>query len=126
MQQQTKSILEMARGAFLERTDYEMKKLIENILDPNTHATAKRKMTITMTFMPDDDRKNIGVKVDVKSTPVSTKPAITNLYVAGESSDGAPHHSRLPDAGTTGNGGCGRCQGDDLKQKAAFGSGLTN
>lgn len=31
-----KSILEMSMGAILERVDYEMGKVIDNILDPNT------------------------------------------------------------------------------------------
>lgn len=35
-----KSILEMARGGFLEVTDLEMTKAIANIMDPNTSATA--------------------------------------------------------------------------------------
>lgn len=34
------SILQMGRGAFAERADYEMRKVIDNILDPNTKATA--------------------------------------------------------------------------------------
>lgn len=34
------SIMRMARGAFEERVDYEMDKVIQNILDPNTKATA--------------------------------------------------------------------------------------
>ena len=42
-----KSILEMARGGFLEVTDLEMTKAIANIMDPNTSATAKRKITVT-------------------------------------------------------------------------------
>jgi len=95
MKPQVKSILEMARGAFLERADYEMNKLIGNILDPNTSATTKRKMTITVTFLPDDDRKNIGVKVDVKSAFAPTKPAVTTLYVAGENSDGIPQVAEM-------------------------------
>ena len=33
---ETKSILEMAKGAILERVDYEVPRIIENILDPNT------------------------------------------------------------------------------------------
>lgn len=41
-----KSILEMARGGFLEVTDLEMTKAIANIMDPNTSATAKRKITV--------------------------------------------------------------------------------
>lgn len=42
------SILQMGRGAFAERADYEMRKVIDNILDPNTKATAKRKITLTL------------------------------------------------------------------------------
>lgn len=40
-QNQRDSIMSMARGAFEERVDYEMDKVIQNILDPNTKATAK-------------------------------------------------------------------------------------
>ena len=42
----TKSILQMARGAFQERVDLEMAKVIDNILDPNTKPTQKRKLTL--------------------------------------------------------------------------------
>ena len=45
-----KSILQMARGAIQERADYEMSSLLNNILDPNTSATAARKLTITLTL----------------------------------------------------------------------------
>ena len=31
-----KSILEMSMGAILERVDYEMGRVLENVLDPNT------------------------------------------------------------------------------------------
>ena len=40
-----KSILEMARGAFQERADYEMSRIVDNILDANTKADATRKST---------------------------------------------------------------------------------
>lgn len=46
-----KSILEMARGGFLEVTDLEMTKAIANIMDPNTSATAKRKITVTIILL---------------------------------------------------------------------------
>ena len=52
--QDKKSILEMARGAFVERVDLEMAKVIDNILDANTKPTAKRKLTLTIEFQPDD------------------------------------------------------------------------
>lgn len=46
------------RGAFEERVDYEMDKVIQNILDPNTKATAKRKITLTIELTPDDERRH--------------------------------------------------------------------
>lgn len=53
-QNQRDSIMSMARGAFEERVDYEMDKVIQNILDPNTKATAKRKITLTIELTPDE------------------------------------------------------------------------
>jgi predicted nicotinamide N-methyase len=37
-----KSVLEMAMGAIAEITDYEVERVVANIMDPNTNATAKR------------------------------------------------------------------------------------
>lgn len=47
-----KSILEMSMGAILERVDYEMGKVIDNILDLNTKPNAKRKITVTLELIP--------------------------------------------------------------------------
>lgn len=79
-----KSILEMGRGGFLEVTDLEMTKAIENILDPNTSATAKRKITVTIELKADDTRRNIGVNYTVKSSLTPTNAVTTMLYVADE------------------------------------------
>ena len=83
-----KSILQMARGAFQERVDLEMAKVIDNILDPNTKPTQKRKVTMTIEFAPDDERSNIGVSVSVKYALAPTVPARTTLWVAGDNSTG--------------------------------------
>ena len=79
-----KSILEMARGAIQERADYEMTKLLENILDPNTKPTAKRKLTITLELVPDDTRQNIAVSCVAKSSLAPTSPVTTTLYAASD------------------------------------------
>lgn len=79
-----KSILQMARGAIQERADYEITRILQNILDPNTSATAARKLTITLTLKPDDTRQNIAVGVVDKSTLAATNPVTTSLYVADE------------------------------------------
>lgn len=53
-------------------------------LDVNTSATAARKLTITLTLKPDDDRQNIVVGVVAKSTLAPTNPVVTSLYVADQ------------------------------------------
>lgn len=69
-----RSIIDMARGAIKERVDYEMTRVVENILDPNTSATAARKITITLNLKPDDTRQNIAVSCVAKSTLAATNP----------------------------------------------------
>lgn len=78
------SILDMAHGAFKERTDYEMARVIENILDPNTIATKERSVTVTIKLKPDDSRQNISVLVEAKSKLQPTAPMPTSLYVTGD------------------------------------------
>ena len=83
-----KSILQMAHGAIQERADYEMSRLLDNILDPNTAATAQRTLTITLKLKPDDTRQNIAVSCVAKSTLAATNPVTTSLYVADEETIG--------------------------------------
>lgn len=42
------SILKMANGAIQERVDYEVSKVIDNILDVNTETKKKRKIVLTI------------------------------------------------------------------------------
>lgn len=84
----SKSILEMSRGAILERTDYEMGKIIDNILDPNTKADAKRKLVLTLTLTPSADRKTITVQTTAKSALVPTDPVTTGLFITSNPGSG--------------------------------------
>jgi len=81
MEPNKQSILNMAAGAISERADYEVGKIIGNILDPNTSATKKRKLTLEVTFTPDDERRHIGVTVTAKSKLEPTSPVATSLYM---------------------------------------------
>jgi len=65
------SILEMSQGAILERVNYEMRRIIDNIMDVNTKAAAKRKLTVTLELTPDDERRTIMVHTTAKSTLVA-------------------------------------------------------
>ena len=91
------SILDMAMGAIKERVDYEMAAIMDNIMDPNTEAASKRKLTLMLELKPDADRRTINVSCSAKSTLVPTNPVYTSLYVGAEQDrrdaghgDGAP------------------------------------
>lgn len=82
-QYESKSIMEMARGAILERADFEMERVPKNIQDPNTSPTAKRKITVSLELLPSADRKTIIVKATAKSVLVPTDPVVTSLAMSG-------------------------------------------
>lgn len=82
------SILEMSMGAILERVDYEMEKVLQNILDPNTKATGKRKITIGLELVPSADRKTITVNTVAKCTLCPTEPITTSLCITTQPSTG--------------------------------------
>ena len=83
-----KSILEMSMGAILERVDYEMGRVLDNILDPNTKPTGKRKITISLELVPSADRRTITVLTTAKATLVATDPVTTSLYITNQPSTG--------------------------------------
>ena len=84
-----KSILQMARGAIMERADYEMSRLLANILDPNTSATAKRKLTLTLELRRSDG--------EADAPPVVQAVPVTVAIPKAEPEETKPDH---PDAGT--------------------------
>lgn len=85
MNQDTRSsILQMAKGAVQERVDYEVSRVVDNILDPNTEATAKRKITLTIELKPDPDRQVITMNATAKSTLAATKPIGTALAITAD------------------------------------------
>lgn len=79
-----KSILEMARGAIMERADYEMAAIVKNIQDVNTNPTKERVLTLTVKFKPDTERQQIAVNVIAKSRLEPTNPVTTSLYLTGD------------------------------------------
>lgn len=84
MQTTVKSLLEMAGGAIMERMDYETARVIDNIMDPNTDPTAKRKITLTLELKPDKNRQMIEVNVTAKSNLTPTMPVPISLYTGWE------------------------------------------
>lgn len=78
------SLLQMAKGAIQERVDYEVSKVIDNILDVNTDPTAKRKVTLTVELKPDEERQVVKITAHAKSTLAPTVPIGTSLVITAD------------------------------------------
>ena len=78
------SILRMAAGAIEEKVDYEVSRVIDNILDLNTDPKAKRKITITLVFQPDAERKHIAIAAEAKSTLAPTAAVATSMMITSD------------------------------------------
>ena len=74
----------MAQGAFEERVDRAMAEAIDNILDPNTKATAKRSITLNIELRPDEERSHIEVSVSVKTKLATLNPVPTSLAIVAD------------------------------------------
>jgi hypothetical protein len=68
------SLSNIANGHAVQIFDHNMRKVLENIKDPNTSAKAVRSITLKVDFMPYPDRNGSEVKISVSSrmAPVSS------------------------------------------------------
>lgn len=64
---------DLSTGAAGERWDHEFERLLENILDPNRDAKAKRIIVLKIELMPNEDRKSaeMAFVIDSKLAPLS-------------------------------------------------------
>ncbi len=76
-----KSIIDMAQGAVVERIDYEMSRMIDNIIDPNTDPKKKRTLTIKIDITPDAERQNLRTDISVSAKLQPTNPIPVPLYL---------------------------------------------
>lgn len=78
------SLLQMAKGAIQERVDYEVSRVVDNILDMNTEAKVKRKVVLTIVMVPDEDRQVVKIEASAKSTLAPVVPVGTSLVITAD------------------------------------------
>lgn len=78
------SLLQMAKGAIQERVDYEVSRVVDNILDMNTEAKVKRKVVLTIVMVPDDDRQVVKIEASAKSSLAPVTPVGTSLVITAD------------------------------------------
>lgn len=75
------SLKSLGNGAAIELFDVEMNKAFENIVDPNTDPKKARKIMLTVTLKPDEEREYAGITIQVSSTLASIKPYSTHCFI---------------------------------------------
>ena len=78
------SLLQMAKGAIQERVDYEVSRVVDNILDINTEAKVKRKVVLTIEMVPDDNRQVVKIEASAKSKLAPVVPVGTSLVITAD------------------------------------------
>lgn len=78
----------IAGGALQEKVDAAMRKILDNMQDPNTPWKAKRGITIKIAFTQNEERDDASVdlSVDTKLAPVS--PVRTRMSIGRDLRDG--------------------------------------
>lgn len=71
----------IGEGGLQEKVDKELEKVFDNILDPNTDIKTKRKLTITLTMVPDETREVISTSMEVKSSLAPQTGVATTVLV---------------------------------------------
>jgi hypothetical protein len=84
----------LAGGAVGERINIELQKIAENVQDPNTDWKKARKVVVTITLKPDEEREIALVSADVKTT-LAPAHGIATKIIFGVENDGTPVAAEL-------------------------------
>lgn len=80
MKQTKKSIIEACHGKIMESADYALEQIMANINDINTNDKKKRELTIKLTFVPQNDRREVKMSVQTVTKLVPINPVETTLF----------------------------------------------
>lgn len=76
------SLATLLSGAVVERVDDELAKVLLNVVDPATPATAQRTVTLKLTIKPEKDRSMGSVLVAVSSKLAGVESMDTRLFIS--------------------------------------------
>lgn len=71
----------LASGGISERFQQELNKVLANIGDPNTSAKALRKISVSLTIKPDENREVAEVIIQASSTLAPSKELMTTIIM---------------------------------------------
>ena len=71
----------LGNGGAMELFQRELKKVLENIRDPNTDAEAVRAVTLKVLIKPQESREQAALKVHVESKLIAPRGFINTIYL---------------------------------------------
>jgi len=71
----------LAGGGVEEKLQYALDEIAENISDPNTDAKKVRKLTMTLTLKPNEQRTIANLEIDVKTSLAAPMGISTTLMI---------------------------------------------
>jgi hypothetical protein len=77
-----------AGGALAEQINTEIEKVVNNIYDPNTDAKRVRKLTLTLSFKPNQKRSVAEIDIQAKTTLAPFLPTQANIMIDKDLSTG--------------------------------------
>ena len=89
------SLATICNGTAVERFDYELQKVLENINDPNTEAEAVREITLKIKIKPDEAREMLKTEMSVSSKPAGLSP-VTAIGMMGKDIHGKAEAHEYP------------------------------
>lgn len=82
------NLSELSGGAVQEKIDREVKKVLQNILDPNTDFDKARTVTVTISMKANEQRNSLTTDVSVKSKLAPQKSIATTVLVGRNENTG--------------------------------------
>lgn len=84
---ETLSLATIKRGAAIEMVDDAIQRLLENVVDPNTDAESKRKVTLAITLTPDKNREMLHIDLSVKMA-MAPQATVSSIAYVSHTRDG--------------------------------------
>ena len=87
-QRQIRNLDELMDGGLTERFNAELRRVLENVFDPNTDHKKKRTITIGISIVPNEKRDAAEFKVEVKSTIAPPAPSAQTVFLSRDEQTG--------------------------------------
>lgn len=85
--EQLANLQSLGAGAVDEKFQAELRAVLENIKDPNTEATAKRKIVLEFVFIPDKKREVVQALISARSVFAATQPTSEVMFVGRQAGE---------------------------------------